>query len=74
MLKSRGVEFVSDVLEFPWATSRTSRTPTANGYRYERAANPPELNGLAPRSRLALLRLEHLGTGRARHLLLVRRA
>jgi hypothetical protein len=38
-LKSRGVEFVSDVLEFPWVTSRSSRTPTATGYRYKRAAS-----------------------------------
>ena len=38
-LKSRGVEFVSDVLEFPWGTSHSSRTPTATGYRYERAAS-----------------------------------
>ena len=48
-LKSRGVEFVSDVLEFPGATSRSSRTPTATGCRYERAASPQSGNGLAPR-------------------------
>ena len=39
-LKSRGVEFVSDVLEFPWGTSRSSRTPTATACRSERAASP----------------------------------
>jgi len=33
-LRLRGVEFVSDVLEFPWAPSHSSRTPTATGYRY----------------------------------------
>jgi catechol 2,3-dioxygenase-like lactoylglutathione lyase family enzyme len=39
-LKSRGAEFVSDVLESPGATSRSSRTPTATGSRSERAASP----------------------------------
>ena len=43
-LKSRGVEFVSDVLEFPWATWRSSRTPTATGYSFERVGRrPPRL-------------------------------
>ena len=39
-LKSRGVEFASDVLEFPGAPSRSSTTPTATGCRYERADSP----------------------------------
>src|SRR5689334_11572236 len=40
VLKSRGVEFISDVLEFPWAASRSSSTPTATGSRSARASEP----------------------------------
>jgi hypothetical protein len=75
--KARGVEFVSDVLEFPGARSRSSTTPTATGYRYERAGSPQSENGLAPRSRLALLRLSTSGSAGAPappHLLLLRSA
>jgi catechol 2,3-dioxygenase-like lactoylglutathione lyase family enzyme len=43
------------------ATSRSSRTPTATGYRYERAASSQSGNGSAPRSRPALPKIEHLG-------------
>jgi hypothetical protein len=39
-LKSRGVEFVSDVLEFPSGYVAQSRTPTATSSRSERAASP----------------------------------
>jgi predicted enzyme related to lactoylglutathione lyase len=39
-LKSRGVEFVSDVLEFPWGYVAQFQDPTAIGSRYERAASP----------------------------------
>ena len=53
-LKSRGVEFETDVLEFPGATSRNSWTRTATGCRSEKAANataapPPRLLRSAPR-------------------------
>jgi catechol 2,3-dioxygenase-like lactoylglutathione lyase family enzyme len=64
-LKSRGVEFVSDVLEFPWATSRSSRIPTATGYRYERAASPPERNRLGASVALALVRAGTSGSAGA---------
>ena len=37
VLKSRGVEFVSDAPEFPGSTLRSSRTPTATGSRFARA-------------------------------------
>jgi catechol 2,3-dioxygenase-like lactoylglutathione lyase family enzyme len=60
-LKSRGVEFVSDVLEFPWATSRSSRIPTATGYRYERAASPPERTRLGASVAPGAAEIEHLG-------------
>jgi hypothetical protein len=61
-LKSRGVEFVSDVLEFPWGYVAQSRTPTATGYRYERAARPPkrERRGGASLA-LGAGEIEHLG-------------
>jgi predicted enzyme related to lactoylglutathione lyase len=40
-LKSRGVEFVSDVLEFPWGYVAQFQDPTATGCSSERAASPP---------------------------------
>ena len=43
-LKSRGVEFVWTCSSSHGATSRSSRTPTATGYRYERAARCLALN------------------------------
>ncbi len=36
-LKSRGVSFETDVLEFPWGRSRSSSTPTATASRCARA-------------------------------------
>src|SRR5262245_60672478 len=51
---------VSDVLESPGATSPSPRTPTAASYRYERAEN-----GLAPGSRLALVRWSTSGSAGA---------
>jgi hypothetical protein len=44
-LQSRGVEFVSDVLELPWGYVAQFQDPTATGYRYERAANHHARNG-----------------------------
>jgi predicted enzyme related to lactoylglutathione lyase len=76
-LKSRGVEFVSDVLEFPWgAMSRSSRTPTATACNYDRAANP---RAEAARRLVApgAAEIEHLssaGVAGARHLSRLRSA
>ena len=35
-LKSRGVEFLSDVVEFPWGYVAQFQDTTATGYRYGR--------------------------------------
>ena len=46
-LKSRGVEFLSDVLEFPWGYVTSSRTPTETGCRFAKGAGQRRIGGLS---------------------------
>jgi predicted enzyme related to lactoylglutathione lyase len=56
-LKSRGVEFVSDVLEFPWGYVAQFQDPDGNRLQIREGRQSPERKRLGASSRLALLRL-----------------
>jgi Glyoxalase/Bleomycin resistance protein/Dioxygenase superfamily len=50
-LKSRGVEFVSDVLDFPWGYVAQFQDPDGNRLQIREGRQLPSRSGSAPRSR-----------------------